>query len=153
MASVALQVLQQQHPLNYKLPIYSQWAMIGLLAIVYTILPESPWWLVSSGRLDKARSTLARLKKNVPGYDVDEEVAVMKNTVDEQRHRASYEKTIPMKAIFQGLNGKRLIIALWPKLSQQFVGLSVFNSYAAYFCECFNDPTLRTADTLSPISG
>lgn len=110
--------------------------MIGLLALIYLILPESPWWLVSAGKDDnRTRAVLSRLKKGVPNYDVELELEVMKNTVAEQRRRSSYEGSIPMTAIFQGLNLKRLVIALWPKLTQQFVGLSVFNSYAAYFCE------------------
>jgi hypothetical protein len=110
--------------------------MIALLLVIYAILPESPWWLVSVGRLDQARASLARLKKGVSGYDVDLEVEIMVNTVAEQRKRAECDKAVPWTAIFRGLNRKRLIIALWPKLTQQFVGLSVFNSYAAYFCEC-----------------
>jgi SP family general alpha glucoside:H+ symporter-like MFS transporter len=140
LAAVALKVLDDQHPLDYKLPLYSQFAMIGLLALIYLILPESPWWLVSAGKDDsRTRSVLLKLKQGVPDYDVDLELEVMKNTVDEQRRRSKYEGSIPVRAIFQGLNGKRLIIALWPKLTQQFVGLSVFNSYAAYFCEFSQD--------------
>jgi len=109
--------------------------MIGLLAVIYLIIPESPWWLVSKGHNERARSSLAKLKKGVSGYNVDVEIAVMVNTVEQQRMRAEYKKALPWTAIFKGQNGKRLIIALWPKLTQQFVGLSVFNSYAAYFCE------------------
>lgn len=38
-------------------------------------------------------------------------------------------------AIFQGRNRLRFFIATWPKITQQLVGLSVFNTYATYFCE------------------
>lgn len=135
MSAVALQRLNKLHPYDFRLAIYTQWGMIGGLAIVYCFLPESPWWLVSHGQTDKARKTLLRLKGTVPAYDVDTELAVMENTIAEQRHRAGESGKIPLKRIFMGLNGKRLIIALWPKLCQQFVGLSVFNNYATYFCE------------------
>lgn len=37
-------------------------------------------------------------------------------------------------AVFKGRNFLRFIIAGWPKIAQQFVGLSVFNTYAVYFC-------------------
>jgi len=135
MSAVGLQRLNKLHPFDFRLAIYTQWGMIGGLAIVYCFLPESPWWLVGKDKTDKARKTLLMLKGGVPGYDVDNEIAVMQNTIAEQRHRAGETGKIPMKRIFMGLNGKRLIIALWPKLCQQFVGLSVFNNYATYFCE------------------
>lgn len=38
-------------------------------------------------------------------------------------------------AVFKGRNLIRSIIASWPKVVQQFVGLSVFNTYATYFCK------------------
>lgn len=37
-------------------------------------------------------------------------------------------------AVFKGRNFMRFIIAAWPKIAQQFVGLAVFNTYATYFC-------------------
>ncbi|GIJ88167.1 hypothetical protein Asppvi_007084 [Aspergillus pseudoviridinutans] len=38
-----------------------------------------------------------------------------------------------MWAVFKGRNLIRFVIAGWPKITQQFVGLSVFNTYATYF--------------------
>ena len=135
MSAVTLQRLGVTNPYDFRLAIYTQWGMIGGLAIIYLVLPESPWWLVQHDKIDKARKSLGRLKRGVPDYDVEVELAVMRNTIDEQRARAQQTGPIPLKMIFRGLNGKRLIIALWPKLCQQFVGLSVFNNYATYFCE------------------
>jgi SP family general alpha glucoside:H+ symporter-like MFS transporter len=135
MSAVGLQRLNKLHPFDFRLAIYTQWGMIGGLALIYCFLPESPWWLIGKDKTEKARKTLLTLKGGVPGYDVDSEIAVMQNTITEQRHRAGETGKMPMKRIFMGLNGKRLIIALWPKLCQQFVGLSVFNNYATYFCE------------------
>lgn len=151
MSSVALQRLNKLHPYDFRLAIYTQWGMIGGLAIVYCLLPESPWWLVGKSKVDKARKTLLRLKGGVPGYDVDDELAVMQNTIAEQRHRAGESGQIPLRRIFMGLNGKRLIIALWPKLCQQFVGLSVFNNYATYFCELFFVLPLRLLRLISTL--
>jgi len=153
MSAVGLQRLNKLHPFDFRLAIYTQWGMIGGLAIVYCFLPESPWWLVGKDKTDKARKTLLMLKGRVPGYDVDSEIAVMQNTIAEQRHRAGETGQMPLKRIFMGLNGKRLIIALWPKLCQQFVGLSVFNNYATYFCESRNTvqyETLLTFQSRSP---
>jgi SP family general alpha glucoside:H+ symporter-like MFS transporter len=102
--------------------------------------------LVGKNREAQAAKVLTRLKGNVPGYDVDVEVAVMRHTIDEQLKRAGSSQKIPYKKILWGLNGKRLVIALWPKLCQQFVGLSVFNNYATYFFQVAGnkDPFLVT---------
>lgn len=135
MSSVTLQQFNVTRPFDFRLAIYTQWGMIGGLFIVYLVLPESPWWLMQHDKTDAARKSLTRLKGGVEGYDVETDIAVMRNTIDEQRARAHQLGPIPVKMLFQGLNGKRLIIALWPKLCQQFVGLSVFNNYATYFCE------------------
>ena len=43
-------------------------------------------------------------------------------------------------AVFQGRNFIRFIIASWPKITQQFVGLAVFNTYATYFCMSSSAP-------------
>lgn len=143
MASVSLQQLNKKHPDDYLTAIYTQFGMLGLLAILYFFLPETPWFLISSGQTDKARKLLQRLKGGIPGYDVDTELAVLQNTIDEQRHRANVVGKMPLRMIFQGLNLKRLVIALWPKLTQQAVGLSVFNNYSTYFCE--SPPNAREA--------
>lgn len=134
MASVSLQQLNKRHPEDYLTAIYTQFAMLGVLAILYFFLPETPWYLITSGQTAKARTLLQKLKGDIPGYSVDIEIAVLQNTVDEQRNRAHVVGKMPLKMIFQGLNLKRLIIALWPKLTQQAVGLSVFNNYSTYFC-------------------
>lgn len=135
MSSVTLQRLGITRPYDFRLAIYTQWGMIGGLAIIYLCLPESPWWLMQKDKVDQARKSLNRLKGGVQDYEVEVELAVMRNTIDEQRTRAKQQGAIPLRMIFSGLNGKRLIIALWPKFQQQFVGLSVFNNYATYFCK------------------
>lgn len=135
MASVSLQRLNKNMPMDYLTAIYTQYGMLGLLAIIYFFLPETPWYLITAGKYDKARNLLLRLKGAVPGYDVDTEIAVLQNTIDQQRARANFGGKIPTREIFRGLNLKRLIIALWPKLTQQAIGLSVFNNYSTYFCK------------------
>lgn len=58
----------------------------------------------------------------------------MVQTVEHERVVAEQNREIGFFAVFQGKNLLRLIIASWPKVTQQFVGLSVFNTYATYFC-------------------
>lgn len=66
----------------------------------------------------------------------------MTATVNEERIIAERNAETGKWAVFQGRNLVRFFIAGWPKVTQQFVGLSVFNSYATYFCE-FKDQVSR----------
>lgn len=59
----------------------------------------------------------------------------MTATVTEERIIAERNSEEGMWAVFQGRNRIRFLIAAWPKIAQQFVGLSVFNTYATYFCK------------------
>ncbi|KAL4954645.1 general substrate transporter [Aspergillus filifer] len=70
----------------------------------------------------------------------------MTATITEERHIAARNSQQGMWAVFQGRNLLRFIIAGWPKITQQFVGLSVFNTYATYFFQYAgnSDPFLVT---------
>lgn len=59
----------------------------------------------------------------------------MRATIAAERQLAETNNELGPWAVFKGRNLLRFIIAGWPKIAQQFVGLSVFNTYAAYFCE------------------
>ncbi|KAH8768515.1 general substrate transporter [Hyaloscypha finlandica] len=132
-ASVALYRLKATDPLDYKTPIYTQWAMVIPIGIVFALLPETPWWLASKGKLDKARKVLQLCNGGVEGYDIEEQIEVMTSTVRIERQTAEINKEVGSWAIFQGRNLLRFIIAGWPKITQQFVGLTVFNTFAVYF--------------------
>jgi SP family general alpha glucoside:H+ symporter-like MFS transporter len=86
---------------------------------------------MQKGKRDKARKALKWINGSPAGWDVDEAVAVIEYTVAEERahHPATSRWGFE---IFRGTNGWRLLIACWPKICQQFVGLAVFNTYATY---------------------
>jgi phosphate starvation-inducible membrane PsiE len=48
--------------------------MVGAIAIIFLLLPESPWWLVSKGKIDKAANVLTFCNGKVEGYDVQEQL-------------------------------------------------------------------------------
>ncbi|KAE8140443.1 general substrate transporter [Aspergillus pseudotamarii] len=145
-ASVALNQLHAQNPLDFRTPIYTQWAMVGATIIIFIIMPETPWWLVSKGKLDKASKMLRTYNDRVEGYDVSEQIEIMSATVVEERRIAERDSQEGMWAVFQGRNFIRFVIAGWPKITQQFVGLAVFNSNATYFFQYAGnkDPFLVT---------
>ena len=41
-AAIALQVMNDHDPYNWRIPIYTQWGLIAAMAIVYLLIPESP---------------------------------------------------------------------------------------------------------------
>jgi hypothetical protein len=48
--------------------------MIGAIAIIFLLIPETPWWLVSKNKLDKATKVLDRYNGRVRDYDVQEQI-------------------------------------------------------------------------------
>lgn len=60
----------------------------------------------------------------------------MTTTIEEERYLAKQKSQEGIWAVVRGRNLLRSLIAAWPKIVQQLVGLSVFNTYATYFCTC-----------------
>lgn len=108
--------------------------MVGAAGIIFVLLPESPWWLVSKGRNDAARSMLKKCHPNIKDQEVQEQIDVINATVAHERIIAEQNAEVDALAVFRGRNLIRFFISSWPKVVQQFVGLSVFNTYAVYFC-------------------
>lgn len=132
-ANVVLKVRNDQAPLDWRTTIFTQFAMVGISYIIYFFLPESPWWAVRHGKMDLARKILASSYKGVEGYEIERELNILAYTVEVQRQHDAEAKLLGPFAIFKGLNGKRFLIGAWPKVLQQFVGLAIFSSNAAYF--------------------
>jgi len=59
----------------------------------------------------------------------------MTATVMIEEQTAELNKEVGPLAVFQGRNLIRFVISGWPKITQQFVGLTVFNTFAVYFCK------------------
>ncbi|KAI1047177.1 hypothetical protein LB505_013181 [Fusarium chuoi] len=64
-AYIALQLLNRKNPNIWLTPIYTQWAQIGIMCLIYVFLPESPAWCVSRGNADRAKKQLLRLNRGV----------------------------------------------------------------------------------------
>ena len=111
--------------MNFRTPIRIQFALIGILLVIYIFLPESPKWYIQKGRSDKAFKTIQRLYKGIPGLEATDVLGTMEATIHEERKHHAARSGWGWE-IFKGVNGWRLLIACWPKVLQQFVGLSVF---------------------------
>ncbi|WOO84104.1 High-affinity glucose transporter HXT2 [Vanrija pseudolonga] len=132
-ASIALYSRNKTHPYDWRIMIYTQFAMIGLMAGIFIILPESPWWLVRKNKLERAKKVLQWNYKGVPGFDADHEISIIAATIEQQKRWELEAKSQGPFAILTGLNLKRFLIGCYPKVLQQFAGLALFTSYATYF--------------------
>lgn len=106
--------MNDKQPFNYLTPIYTEWAMLGLMAIVYFFIPESPFWCANTGRHDQGREIIKRLNGGIEGYDVDFHYDIIKQSVEKEK---SYQKEIDgeshgflqelrnVKEVFIGVNG------------------------------------------------
>ncbi|UPK93075.1 hypothetical protein LCI18_004010 [Fusarium solani-melongenae] len=133
MAPVALQVLSQTDRHDWLTPIYTQWAQIGLMILIYLFVPESPAWCVSRGKHEQAKRSLRILNHGVKDYDVDQQFQLLSMAIDHERTVAADQRREKWYAIFQGTDGLRTLIALWTLLTQQFIGLTLFGTFGSYF--------------------
>lgn len=48
--------------------------MIGVTGIIFVLIPESPWWLVTKDKSDKAAKVLQNCNGRVDGYNVQQQI-------------------------------------------------------------------------------
>lgn len=147
--------------------------MVGVMGIVFLLLPESPWWLVSKGKLEKGSKMLSRYQGHLQGYSVEEEVVsmipnrivwIVSDTSMNIGHHDSYtgrsqahRQTSRTRRSIGSIQGKQLTpsvhcflaendsairwvrsyqLPLYAESLRSFINsLSVFNTYATYFCK------------------
>ncbi|KAL5328254.1 hypothetical protein ACEPPN_001752 [Leptodophora sp. 'Broadleaf-Isolate-01'] len=132
-APVALQVMSKTDPNNWLTPIYTQFGQVGLMFIIYLILPESPAWCVGRGKIDQAKKNLRFMYRGVKDFDFEHHIHLLVINIEHERAEANEQKGVKWYAIFQGRDRLRTIISAWPLLTQQFIGLGVFFGYGTYF--------------------
>jgi hypothetical protein len=63
--------------------------MVIPIGIVFVLLPETPWWLASKGKLDKAAKVLQFCNGNIRGYDVQEQMVRLPHGPSSQKETCS----------------------------------------------------------------
>jgi hypothetical protein len=82
--------MRDTDPNDFRTPIYTQaswsdvvylpelthlqWAMVGVMGIIFCLLPETPWWLVQKNRASDAAKVLRKYNGHVEGYIVQETI-------------------------------------------------------------------------------
>ncbi|KAK0374078.1 MFS hexose transporter [Colletotrichum melonis] len=112
----------------YRTIFVSQYGISGIGALLLFFMPESPWWLVSKGKMQKAAKSLSRL-----GYDavqVEKRLSVITLTLAEVRKEtdgASFAEC------FRKSNLRRTIISVAPLSIQALCGVFFVASYSTYY--------------------
>ncbi|KAH8879716.1 putative transporter [Thozetella sp. PMI_491] len=132
-AYIGLQTMAREHATNYLTPIYTQFAQVGLMLIIYLIIPESPAWCVGRGKEEKARKQLQKIYWGVKDFNIDQHLQSLCLTVEHERTVAAEQRGEQWYAIFRGVDGRRTLVALWTLLTQQFIGLALFGTFGTYF--------------------
>lgn len=65
---------------GYRIPFAVQWVWPVPLFIAALLAPESPWYLVRTGQLEKAKRSLTRLSEPEHNVDYDAAIALMVQT-------------------------------------------------------------------------
>lgn len=119
------------------------------MLIIYLIIPESPAWCASRGKHDKAKKSLKWLYREVAEYDVEHQYRLLAMAVEHEAKLASAMKNERWYAIFKGTDGRRTVTALWTLMTQQFIGLTLFSTFASYFFlqAGVDDPFMATCIT------
>ncbi|KAK4153638.1 alpha-glucosides permease MPH3 [Chaetomidium leptoderma] len=128
---VIMSMLGRDDEWAYRIPYALQWMWPLPLAIGVFFAPESPWWLVRTGKLEKAKAALLRLtsRNRETDFDPDETVDMMVHTT------ALEEKTTTGASYwdcFKGTDLRRTEIVCMVWAIQNLSGNS-FSGYSTYF--------------------
>ncbi|KAJ9121288.1 hypothetical protein QFC24_004624 [Naganishia onofrii] len=103
-------------------------APVVMLAFGWTI-PESPRWLLESGRKEEARASLLHLRRGKAGYDPEEDLQVIEENYERERENGR----VSWGQCFRGIDRKRTLIVLGIQCLQQGQGISFMANYLVIF--------------------
>jgi SP family general alpha glucoside:H+ symporter-like MFS transporter len=132
---IAAGVMEGFQPVNskwaYKAPFAVQWAWPVPLFCILFFAPESPWWLVSKGKIEEAEKTVMRLtSKSMTPTDAKQIVAMMVHT-----HEIELEVETGTNYFdcFKGVNLRRTEIACVVFGAEIFSGLQLGGNPTYFF--------------------
>jgi MFS transporter, SP family, general alpha glucoside:H+ symporter len=100
---------------SYRIPFAVQWVWPIPLFIAALLAPESPWFLVRTGQLERARRSLERLSQPEHHVDYDATIALMVHT---DKLEKAEQAGVTYWDAFKGTNRRRTEIACMTFLSQ-----------------------------------
>jgi MFS transporter, SP family, general alpha glucoside:H+ symporter len=113
---------------SYRVPIALQWMFPTPLAVLLFFAPESPWWLVRKGKLERAVKSVKRLGRTSILKNPDETVAMMRRTIELEKS----QKEPNYIELFRGTDLYRTLIVCGVYAAQNLTGNLIANQ-ATYF--------------------
>ncbi|RHZ58379.1 uncharacterized protein CDV56_102670 [Aspergillus thermomutatus] len=119
-----------------------QWAVGGLMTIAFLLVPESPVFLVNSGRVDEAKKVLQKLYSS--RISIDDRLAYLVKTISEEQEQ---DRISPGSYLdcFKGTNLKRTLTAMF-LYSTCNLGGAAFLAQSIYFLLTLGLPAVHVFD-------
>ncbi|PMD29436.1 general substrate transporter [Hyaloscypha variabilis F] len=115
---------------SYRILFAVQWLFAAIGLGVLFFFPESPYFLVAQGRIEKAKKNARRLySKN---FDVDGLISSIELLLN---HEAENQKGASYRECFRGTNKLRTLIAMSTFFIQSICGIGWIIGYMAYFLQ------------------
>ncbi|KUJ16500.1 general substrate transporter [Mollisia scopiformis] len=140
---------QYTGPMSYRILFAVQWGFAAVGLAFLPFFPESPYWLVAHGQIDKARRNIVRLHNS--NYDVDGHLAEIKRALDSQR--AENETSGSYKECFNHANWRRTLAAVSTIFIQNACGNSWVIGYMSYFMQLAGLSAAKAFDATVGLSG
>jgi hypothetical protein len=113
-----------------------QFVFVAGLAVGFPFFPESPYWCLKVGKVERAYKSLARIHGAANTTLINAEVARIREEVrvSEEMKRLVAQTGPPLLQCFKGTNLKRTFVACLPVAAQQFIGAAfVLGNY--FICQ------------------
>jgi SP family general alpha glucoside:H+ symporter-like MFS transporter len=129
-ASIGFKRVKIMNTSAYMVLFASGWAWPATILVAVWFIPESPYYLVRKGDMEKARRMLQRLSKK--DADVSPTLESIVVTNEEEKQHAVLAADVSFLECFKGTNWRRTRIILYANGLSQMIGAS-FNANGPYF--------------------
>ncbi|KAJ4352068.1 uncharacterized protein N0V89_007414 [Didymosphaeria variabile] len=114
----------------YRSVFCAQYGFAAVAAIFVFFMPESPWWLVSKDRPERALKALHGLGHR--GVEGEKKLALITNTLEEVKRETA---GVTYLECFRKSNLRRTIISIMPLSIQALSGIAFAASYSTYYMQ------------------
>ncbi|CAH6723824.1 maltose permease Mal31p [[Candida] jaroonii] len=130
---------------GYRIPFALQWVFPIPLIIMTYLAPDSPWWLIRSGKEEEAAKSLARLWNKKIHHRIPQQINLMKHTneLEKQQHNSKSNDEKGWRGYlqcFQGTNLRRTEIVCVCFIGQILAGSSFAYQPSYFFRQAGLDP-------------
>ncbi|GAB7361942.1 hypothetical protein MBLNU230_g1980t1 [Neophaeotheca triangularis] len=114
----------------YRAVFAAQYGFAVIPTILVPFMPESPWWLASKDRNDKAIKALNQLGHR--GVEAEKKLSIITKTLQEIRQET---EGVTYFECFRKSNLRRTMISVAPLSIQALSGITFIASYATYYMQ------------------